>query len=244
MSVRRCDERIDVAHDGASLPVEVWWAPRRPAPAVLVISELFGLNDDIRRIAVRLADHGYTAATPDLWRGKHWARCAWRTLAGLQLGGGGRAANELDAALRHLDAHPDVRGTGAIGFCMGGGFALLLGTRGTARVAGGFYGVTPAFEAMQRHMCPVVGGYGAKDTAFAREGRKLDAALDRLAVPRDLKVYEGVGHSYMNQHEPSLSTSVGRALLAVGYDERAAEDSWSRMLAFFAEHLGQPATSP
>lgn len=246
-SARPCDERIDVEHEGRTLPLEIWRPETGPSPAVLVICELLGLNDDIRRIARRFADHGYLAAAPDLYRGGHYLRCAWRSLIGLQLGtDGGPSGRDLQAALDLLDARDDVTSTGAIGFCMGGGFALLLGTMGTARAVGGFYGPSPTFDRMQRHMCPVVGGYGARDRRFAREGEALRASLEQLDVPHDIRIYDGCGHSFMSEsHELStVERSIGRALFAVDYDEAAAEDSWSRILAFFAEHLGAAEGAP
>lgn len=90
-------------------------------------------------------------------------------------------------------------------------------------------------------MCPVVGGYGTKDVVFTREGRKLQTALDELDVPNDIAFYEGAGHSFMSHHDPGFPTTIGRALLAVGFDQEAQADSWDRMLAFFAEHLGPPS---
>lgn len=242
------DRRIDVVHDGRVLPVELFETGRGPGPAVLVISEIFGLNDDIRRIARRFADHGYTAAAPDLYRGGHWMRCAWRAIGGLQLSStGGRAAHELEAALQALEARDDVTAAGAVGFCMGGGFAMLLGTMGTCKATGAFYGTVPVMRRMEQRMCPVVGGFGGKDPLFAREGRKLKAALTELEVPHDVEIYEHCGHSFMSHQDDvdPVNLAVGRALMAVGYDEAAAEDSWTRMLAFFAEHLGPPArTAP
>ena len=75
-------------------------------------------------------------------------------------------------------------------------------------------------------MCPVVGSYPGKDFT-ARSGRKLDAQLDLLDVPHDIKIYPSARHSFFNDQ--------GRS-----YNEPAARDAWRRTLDFFAEHVRSP----
>jgi len=104
-----------------------------PWPAVVVIHEITGLNDDIRRIARRFADSGYVALAPNLFAGLGPTPiCIVRTVAAYRRGGG-RALEIIDAAKDFLAHRSDVDGSriGVAGFCMGGGFALLMGT--TAR---------------------------------------------------------------------------------------------------------------
>ena len=85
----------------------------------------------------------------------------------------------------------------------------------------------------------MVAGFGELDRSFAEKGRRLEGHLAELGVPHDVKIYPGVGHSYMNDHGvgPIVSSIVRATPLHGGYDEEAAEDSWKRMFAFFAEHL-------
>lgn len=230
-------ERIDIPTGHRPLPAE-WFKTRADtAPAVLVIHEVFGLNDDMRRICRRFADNGYHAIAPDLYRGAHWARCSLSALAALRFRQGGQPADDLEAALQWMEADPAITAAGAVGFCLGGGFALCLGTRGTAKVAGGFYGDVPTLDRMAQHMCPVLGGYGGRDRLFASEGRRLQSDLDALGVANDVRVYPHAGHSFMGDAGHPVLAGLTAPLLAVGYDEQAAEDSWSRMLAFFATHL-------
>jgi len=96
-------------------------------PGVIVIHEIFGLNADIRRIASRIADLGYVALAPDLYD-KPGPRpiCIARTLLTLNRGSGA-AFDDLDAARRFLQGQANVDSSriGVIGFCMGGGIALL-----------------------------------------------------------------------------------------------------------------------
>ena len=229
------DEVHRVEADGASIPLEIYLPSTRPAPAVLVVHEIWGLNDDIRGIARRFADEGFVAGTPDLANGRHWT-CLTAALVHLTRGKG-RSVSLLAACSDALEAREDTTQVGAVGFCMGGGFALLLGVRGKARVAGNFYGETRPKEALST-CCPVLGGFGAKDVMFAGKGRRLKADLDALGIDNDIVVYDQAGHSFMNDPGSSWLTAMSAPLMRVGYQRDAAEDSWRRMLPFFRKHLG------
>src|SRR5512140_2567523 len=115
------DETTAIRHGARRVPVEIF-KPRSPGrhPGVVVIHEVFGLNDDIRRIARRFGDEGYVAAAPDLTMGGHWIRCMRQLVTDLQAGSG-PAVDELEAVIALLEARPDVTRVGTVGFCMGGG---------------------------------------------------------------------------------------------------------------------------
>lgn len=231
------DEMQTVSADGLIIPLEVF----RPAasgrvPAVLVLPEIFGLNDDMRRIARRFADHGYLAAIPDFLAGGWYLGCVLRAARDLRAGSGPTVA-VLEAVIASLVARPDVGKVGAAGFCMGGGYALLLGTRERLSAAGVFYGDVRSSEELAR-ACPLTGGYGGRDRIFAPQGRRLIRELDALGREHDVRVYEDAGHSYMSDTDHPVLALLTRPLMAVAYDPAAAEDSWRRMLAFFARHLG------
>lgn len=211
-----------------------------PRPGVLVLHEIYGLNDDIRRIAQRFAAAGYVALAPDLYSAGPRAICVARAVISMQLGGG-PALRDLEAARSYLAARDDVRADrlGVAGFCMGGGFALLLARTGDIKIAAPFYGTVPRRAPALEGICPVVGGYGAEDRVFGPQGRRLKRHLQSLGVRHDVKLYDGVGHSYMNQHEPSRVDAIAEhGPMRVGYNAEAAEDSWKRMLAWFGEYLG------
>src|SRR5450755_2871537 len=114
-----------------------------PWPGVVVIHEAFGLNDDIRGKADELAARGYLAIAPDLFDGRPWVRCvrgAFRQLHARS----GPAFTALEAARAFLASRADCTGkTGVIGFCMGGGFALLCAPREGFSVAAVNYGEVP-----------------------------------------------------------------------------------------------------
>ena len=213
-----------------------------PHPGCIVVSDALGLSDDMRRICARLADEGYAAIAPDLY--SHGAKplCVARVLTDLVSGAHGRTLDDIEAAREHLVNLPGVDGERlvAIGFCMGGGFALSYAAqRGGLRAASVNYGSVPKGAAALTTVCPIVGSYGGDDKLFLSHARRLERHLDELAIDHDVKIYDGVGHSFMND----LSRSAPRWLtrlpnpMAEGYDETAAEDAWTRILAFFADHL-------
>lgn len=210
-------------------------------PGVIVIHEIFGLNDDIRRITGRVADLGYAALAPDLYdrRGPRLL-CIARTMRTLGRGEG-EAFQDLDAARKFLQQQPAVDSSriGVIGFCMGGGFALMFAARAPLGVAATFYGDVPETADQLRGVCPVIGGYGGQDRMFAAHGRRLEKILTELGIDHDVKIYPDAGHSFMSQNH-GLLASIGRiGPMKAGYNPAAAEDSWQRIEAFFARHLGR-----
>lgn len=211
----------------------------RRRPGVIVIHEIFGINDDMRRITARVAALGYVAICPDLYdrRGPSLFRVA-RTLMDYR-SGKGEAWESLDATRRYLCNRRDVdeSRTGVIGFCLGGGFALHYAQRTPLKVAGVFYGDVPKTAAALEGICPVVAGYGERDGVFAAHGRRLEALLEELGVHHDVKMYQYAGHSYMNVHSSTLSTLSAWSRLKGDYDPKASEDSWRRIEASFHRHL-------
>jgi carboxymethylenebutenolidase len=213
-----------------------------PRPAVIVIHEVFGLNDDIRRITARVADLGYVALAVDLYdcEGPR-PLCVMRTLVDMLRGAHERVLADLEAARVWLALRPDVDAarTGVVGFCMGGGYALLYATRAPLSVAGAFYGEVPKTVDGLRGICPVLGGFGGRDRIFAPQGERLERLLTELGVPNDVKIYPQAGHSFMSHHPPGAMTTLGAwGPMAAGFDPDAEADSWRRIEAFYREHLG------
>jgi carboxymethylenebutenolidase len=230
------------AADGHSMRA-AYAAPQDGAkhPGVIVVHEIFGLNDDIRRITGKFADLGYAALAPDLYDGPGLRIvCIARTLATLRRGEGAAFA-DLDAARAFLQQQPEVDPAriGVIGFCMGGGFALLYAVKAPLGVAATFYGEVPASADRLKGVCPVLGGYGAQDRFFANQGRRLEQFLSEIGVEHDVKVYEDAGHSYMSMNTGVLATLAAWGPMKVGYKPAAADDSWRRIEAFFGRHLGR-----
>lgn len=210
-------------------------------PAMLAIHDIAGFRPDIRRVAKRLADSGYAALAPALFDGAGApGLCVFRTFRDYQRGDGA-AFERIEAAQGFLAGEAVVNRDriGITGFCLGGGFAIFYAARGGVRVCAPYYGETPKTAEELKRVCPVVAGFGELDKSFAEKGRRLESHLEQLGVPHDVKFYPGVGHSYMNDHKagPVIDAIMRATPMHGGYDEAAAEDSWRRMLAFFAEHL-------
>ena len=188
-------------------------------PGVIVIHEIFGLNDDIRRITARVADLGYVALAPDLFdTGSVRVLCVLRALLALRRREGPAFA-DLEAARAWLARRPEVDAAraGVVGFCLGGGFALLYAVRAPLAAAGVFYGEVPRSADELRGVCPVLAG---------------------LRAPHDVHVYSGAGHSYMSRHTGAMATLAAWGPMAVGFNADAEADSWRRIEAFFRTHLG------
>jgi len=200
-----------------------------PHPAVVVIHEIFGLNDNIRDIARRFANEGYAALAVDLFAGRNRMVCMFRFMGGLFTNSlNHQGIKDLKAALTYLAQLPgvDAQRLGAIGFCMGGGFAIGWAcTDDRLKVIAPFYGITPRPLTAVQRACPVVGSYPEKDFT-AGMGRKLDTALDAYQIEHDIKVYPEAKHSFFNDQRPA------------SYNAEASADAWQRTLAFFKERIG------
>jgi carboxymethylenebutenolidase len=207
-----------------------------PWPGVVVIHEAFGLNDDIRNKADQFAERGYLALAPDLYDGKSWMRCVLGAVRQVHAGSG-PAFDALEAARRYLAARDDCNGrTGVIGFCMGGGFALLCAPRDGFAVASVNYGEVPKdAETVLRGACPIVASYGGRDPMGTSHPERLQRALTVLEIPHDVEVYPGVGHRFLTK--PSGAMAVLSKVARINYIESDAADAWRRIYAFFGEHL-------
>ncbi len=198
-----------------------------PFPGIVIIHEIFGLTENIKDIAQRFADVGYVALAVDLFTGRNRTVCMFRLMGQILLTPlNNTSVHALKEALTFLAYQPgvDAEKLGAIGFCMGGGFAIAwASTDNRLKAIAPFYGSNPRpLEAVSR-VCPVVGSYPDKDFTTA-QGQKLDVELDRYNIAHDIKIYPGAKHSFFNEK--------GRT-----YNEAAATDSWQRVMAFFQEHI-------
>jgi carboxymethylenebutenolidase len=208
-----------------------------PWPGVVVIMDALGLSDDIRLAAERLAQAGYLALAPDLYSGRG-LRCVMATIKASR-SGQGPAYADIEAARGWLSQRSDCTGRiGIIGFCMGGGFALLSAPRSEFAAASVNYGEVPAdAEARLAGACPIVASYGKRDRAMPGRAARLEQALDAIGVEHDVKEYPDAGHSFMNRI--NAGPALGPVLKFVGgnYHHESAEDSWRRILDFFDRHL-------
>jgi carboxymethylenebutenolidase len=239
--------------DGGGLASELFLPPAsssspEPSPAVLVLHESFGLNDDIRRIAARFAEEGYAALAPNLFSHGSRVVCMSRVMTDMVRGSIDREIADILAAREALAERVEVDADriAVAGFCLGGGFALIAATKPGFKAAAVNYGDVPRERAKLDRACPVVGSFGARDRMYGGNmAERLEAHLSALGVPHDIHTYDGVGHSFFSQHE-GWQGWLARipTPMRVGPDEAAAADGWRRMLAFFDEHVRQSTSAP
>ena len=209
-----------------------------PWPGVIVIHELLGLNDVVRRQADRLAAAGYLALAPDLFSDGGAARCLVGTFRAL-FAGRGKPVADIDAARAYLESHEHCTGrVGVIGFCMGGGFALVTANRGFAAASVNYGQLPRQRQEALAGSCPIVASYGGRDPALRGAANKLTRTLHELAIEHDVKEYPRAGHSFLNDRYfgPAPAHPLQR-ILSVGPEPAAAVDAWQRIEEFFARHL-------
>ncbi len=210
-----------------------------PWPAVVVVHEAFGIDAEMRKQVAHLASLGYLALMPDLFSNGGMRRCLVGTMRAMR-SGTGRAFHDIEAARTWLLARPDANGSvGVIGFCMGGGFALMTASGHGFDAAASNYGMLPTeLEVTLENACPVVGSYGGKDSSLKGAAAKLESTLTAAGVVHDIKEYPGAGHSFLNQAAsgPGWMRPLAR-VMNLGPEPESAVDAWQRIDAFFREHL-------
>ena len=204
-----------------------------PFPGLILLSEAWGLDDHIARLASQLAAAGFLTAAPDLLAGRGSRRAIRDALRGE-----GSAFAQVDEAAEWLAGEPrsDPSRMGVLGLSMGATMALRLALSGRFQVAGLFYGLTPKGADWSR-CCPVVASFGEKDRLIRDQGRALAKNLERAGVENDVKCYKLAKHSFLTEAKPGWQTT----LLGLRYDPFAAADAWQRSISFLKRHLSIPS---
>jgi carboxymethylenebutenolidase len=209
-----------------------------PWPAVVMIHEIFGLDDVMRRHADRLAGLGYLTLAVDLFSAGGTARCLVTTMTAM-IRGHGRAFADISVAREYLAGSSDCTGKiGVIGFCLGGGFALLSAGDGYEAAAVNSGPLPRPLDETLAAACPIVASYGGRDRSLRGAAGRLDAALEKAGVTHDVKEYPTAGHAFLNDAEAGPRAL--RPLLRVagiGPEPESAKDAWGRIETFFAAHL-------
>ncbi len=207
-----------------------------PHPGVVVIHDITGFQPDTERHCHKLAAAGYAAIAPDLMAG---VRCVVSTLVSM-VTERGPALDAIQAARTALADREDVHADriGVIGFCMGGGFALLAAADGAFAVAAPFYGTVPRSAARLRGICPTLAQFGAEDIPFRHHAARLSRHLEALGVPHEVIMRPGVGHAFMNQHDGALINLGRYTPLRAAHDPPTEAVAFDALLAFFADHMG------
>jgi len=222
-------------HEAAlSLPT----AGDAPFPGVVVIHDIYGFSADLKRHCQRFADAGYVAVGPDLYNGGQ-PGCVVKTLTSMATGKG-FAYEVIDAARELLAARDDVdpEQIAVAGFCMGGGFALIAAADQSFAVAAPFYGAVPRKASRLKNLCPTIAQFGAEDRVFLPHAKRLARHLEELGIDHEVHIYEGVGHSFMNQHEGRLATLGRHTPIHAFYEPETEAKAWGKLLDFFERHIG------
>ena len=212
--------------------------PDQPGPGVLLLQEVFGVNDNMRGLADRLARAGYVVLVPDVF---------WRIEPGFERKDES-ALEECLAMVGQLDwdavpedlsathglllSLPECTGTvGAVGFCLGGSLAFLAAAK--SRVDGrgvdaavSYYGSgnVGMLSVLEDVHCPVLFHYGDRDPWICQAD--IEAVERAVAGRPELQVQRyDAGHAFSNWDAPSM------------YDAPAAEAAWASTLAFLDQHL-------
>jgi carboxymethylenebutenolidase len=195
-------------------------------PAVVVIQEWWGLVPHIKNVAERFAAEGFVALAPDLYHGQ----TATEPDGAMQLARSlawDSALHDLRASAKFLKGHEASSGKlGVIGFCMGGGLSFRFAAHSEAPDAAViFYGSSPnQLEEAKSVSSPLLGIYAETDTRITSNAPALADALKGAGKSFEYHVYPGAAHGFFND-ESGI------------YKKDAAEDAWTRTLAFFRQHL-------
>ena len=193
--------------------------------AVIVIQEYWGLTDNIKDIANRYADTGFTAIAPDLYRGKiaKTPEEAGELMKALELEDG---LDTIKNAIVQLQEKYDAARIGITGFCMGGTYALqavchLEGLNAAAP----FYGDIPDEATLQNLKTPVLFISATQDKWITPERvRELELIAKNNLLPVKSVAYEA-DHAFFNDTRPEV------------FNPEAAKDAWKKVIAFFNENL-------
>jgi carboxymethylenebutenolidase len=216
---------------------------RQPAPAIMVLMEAFGLNDNIKGVCDQLAQAGYAALAPDFYHGQVFAyKDIQLAIAKLKTLDDSVVMAEFGKGLDFLKTQKAVarQGVGVTGFCMGGRYTFLANSVHADRVqaAVSFYGGGIAAKAdvagrqmlldkVTKMQAPIMFMYGSEDSyIMAEEHERITAAMSKAKKRYGVNVFPGAGHGFMSDRRDS-------------YNQPAAVEAWAMTLAFFDRHLAK-----
>jgi carboxymethylenebutenolidase len=203
------------------------------APGLVVIQEWWGLNDQIKGVADRLAAAGYRALVPDLYRGKVAVEAKEAEHLMTNLNFGDAAGQDVGGAVQYLKSTGADK-VGVTGFCMGGALTLLAAANvPEVDAAVCWYGFPPLeYIDATKIKAPLLGHFAIGDVPFPI------ATVDKLEEKLRAAGVKFEFHRYQAQHAFANETAVGANKLPITeYNAAAAELAWKRTMEFFAKHL-------
>lgn len=229
-------ETVQITHSGGSFDAH-FAAPEGggPVPGVVVIQEIFGVNEHMREVCARFAEAGYAAMAPDLF---------WHVEPHIELGytpddiaKGREIRGKLDdqatvadvrATLAALRARPETQGrkVGITGYCWGGFVTYLAACRLDPDAASSYYGggIAGALDEADGIACPIQFHFGEKDPAIPMDDVAQIKAKVEGKPNAEVFTYPDADHGFNCDHRGS-------------YNEAAAKQAWERTMALFGQHL-------
>lgn len=213
-----------------------------PFPGVVLVHDVVGMSADLRRQAEWLAGEGFVAVAPDLFHWSGHARCLIASARDF-VRRRGRIFDDIDATRRWLGDQTECSGRLAVlGFCFGGGFAVLLAIDGHYSASSVNYGHVPRdADTLLADACPMIGSYGARDVPFEPSARRL--ARVAAGDPRhEVTTYADAGHAFLNDHDPAdvpLLIRLSERLPGnvTGHQPEAAAQARQQIAGFLHRHL-------
>ena len=195
-------------------------------PAVVMIHEWWGLNDNIKVMADKLASHGYVVLAVDLYNG-HVGTTSEEARQLMSSFNADTGIQNMNAAVSYLETNYSPEKLGSIGWCFGGGQSLNLALNNNDMDATVIYygSVTSDAESLSKISWPVLGIFAELDKGITVENVKgFESALNQLEIPNEIDIYPGVDHAFAN---PSGER----------YAPEASKDAWEKTLNFFNSNL-------
>ncbi len=245
------ESRGMVAYDGEAGPVQTYLtrpSGEEPRPAAIVIHEIVGLTDHIKRVADRFAQEGYVACAPNLFSRPGLVevmtpsnvgvamqfmmtipRDKWSDQAYIQQTASQLLTQDLVKAVDYLNAQGFVQSGKivSVGFCFGGGMSINLACHATLAASVVFYGENPnPIELVENISCPVLGNYGAEDIRINAHLDELVKAMVTYKKDFEMRIYPNAAHAFFNDTTPM-------------YNEAATKDAWGRVLRFYERALAK-----
>ncbi|MBS3101800.1 dienelactone hydrolase family protein [Candidatus Woesearchaeota archaeon] len=198
-------------------------------PAVVMIHEWWGLNDNIKEMARSLAAEGYVVLAVDLYNGKVGKNSTEAgQLAGAVRSNPAEAIQNMKAAVQYLKnlENVDDNKIASMGWCFGGAMSLQLALNEKLAATVIYYGnLETNATKLSVIKWPILGIFGSKDTSIPVETvKKFEAALNEVGIENEIHIYEGVGHAFAN---PS----------GMNYAPEQTKDAWEKTLEFLEREL-------
>jgi carboxymethylenebutenolidase len=223
-------EIIEFASNGTT--AQGYLATEGTGPGVVVIQEYWGLVDHIKELCDRFAAQGFVALAPDLYHGATASLQepdeAGKLMMAMRIED---AAKDMSGAVDAVKERCSSHGVGVVGFCLGGGLALVLGCQrpDLVKAVAPFYGLIPWADAKPDYskLDAAVQGHFAEndDSAGPKAARELEDTLTRLGKRARMYIYPGTQHAFFNDQRPEV------------YDATAAREAWEKLLPFLRDEL-------